>query len=50
MDMEGDMSDGDMVMLGIFRPIIIIHPPLNWLIAQKTASEGKAEEGYRAQK
>jgi hypothetical protein len=38
MDMESDMSDGDMGMLGIFRPIIIIYPPL-------TARANKIEEG-----
>ena len=29
MDMESDMCDGDMEMLGFFRPFIIIGPPLN---------------------
>jgi len=41
MDMESDMSDGDMVMLGIFRPTIIIHPPLARPFEPKTAREGR---------
>ena len=31
MDMESDMGDGDMVMLGILMPKIINHPPLDGL-------------------
>jgi hypothetical protein len=31
MDMESDMCDGDMDMPGIFRPMIINHPPLDCL-------------------
>jgi len=38
MDMESDMGDGDMVMLGFFRPFIIIDPPLS-------ASAERIEEG-----
>jgi hypothetical protein len=44
MDMESDRSDGDMGMLGIFRPTIIIHPPLARPFEPNTALEGKGEE------
>ena len=38
MDMESDMGDGDMDMLGYFGPFIIIDPPLD-------ASAKRTEEG-----
>lgn len=37
MDMESDMSDGDMVRLKIIGSTIIIHPPLRWPFRQRLA-------------
>jgi hypothetical protein len=41
MDMESDMSDGDMDMAGIFRPRTIKHPPLDCLENRKRPRKGR---------
>ncbi len=44
MDMESDMGDGDMGMLPIFRPMIIIHLPLLWPLEQKATGNGRLKK------
>jgi hypothetical protein len=46
MDVESDMPDGDMGMLGIFRLTIIIHPPLARPFEPNTSLKGKSKENY----
>jgi hypothetical protein len=45
MDMESDMCDGDMDMLGFLRPIIITYPPLN--ANAKRIEEGGKERSWK---